>query len=88
MSTQIPITDAMRAALVAGRGEPVEVIDPTTNRVYWLCDPSETAIVYDAWLRRELEVGIEAVNRGELVDWNPQRIIALGEQRLANKSGE
>jgi hypothetical protein len=83
MSTNIPITDAMRDALVAGHGEPIEVFDPSTNRTYWLCDPAEASSVYDAWLRREIQVGRDAAARGEVVDWDLQRIIALGEQRLA-----
>lgn len=37
----------------------------------------------DEELRRQLQIGIDQVNRGQLVDWDPEKIKAEGCRRAA-----
>ena len=40
----------------------------------------------DDELRRQLQIGFDQADRGQLVDWDPQRIKAEGRRRLRQRS--
>ena len=80
------ITEEQRRAIEAHPGEPVRVEDDKTHQVYILVEESEAPKLYEQWLRRQLQEGFDAADRGEVVPWDPDRIKAEGRRRLADKT--
>jgi len=79
------LTDELRAAIREQPGLPLRVEDEQTKKVYLLIEESEAPQLYEHWLRRELQAGFDQADRGELVDWDPDRIKAEGRRRLAEE---
>ena len=77
------ITEEIRQALAAQPGQPVRIRDDKTKKSYLLIEESVAGGLFDEWLRTELEKGFAAVQRGDVVDWDPQRIKDEGRRRLA-----
>ena len=42
--------------------------------------------MFDDYLRRELQVGFDQADRGEFVDWDPDKIKAEGREILQRRS--
>lgn len=80
------ITDEQRKAIEARPGEPVRLEDDETNRVYILVEESQAPQLYERWLRDQLQQGFDASDRGEVADWDPERIKAEGRRRLSQRS--
>ncbi len=77
------ITNEMRDALNEHAGQPVRVEDDQTHKTYYLVAESDAPELIDNWLARELQKGFDAADRGEVSDWDPQRIKAEGRRLLA-----
>ena len=77
------ITEEQRRAIEAQPGEPVRLEDDQTNRVYVLVEESQAPLLYERWLQYQLQEGIDAADRGEVVEWDPARIKAEGRRRLS-----
>jgi len=76
------ITPEMRAALSHHPGQPVEVEDDETRRVYLLVDAERGRALAEQWIKDQLQVGSDAAARGEIVDFDPESIKAAGRQRM------
>jgi hypothetical protein len=77
------ITEEQRKAIEAHPGEPVRLEDGETKRVYILVEESQAPQLYEQWLRHQLQQGFDAADRGETVDWDPERIKSEGRRRLS-----
>jgi hypothetical protein len=83
METSLPlITPEMRAALVASGGAPIQVQDPQTQQVY-LMEPVVEITLDEQYMREKIEEGLAAIEAGDVVPWDPERIKRLGRERLA-----
>jgi hypothetical protein len=78
------LTDEQRQALEARPGMPVEIEDDRTQRVYILVARDDVQSLFDEQLRRELQVGFEQADRGEVEDWDLDEM--LGEARRRRDS--
>ena len=78
----LKITPEMRAALADHPGQPIEVEDDETRRVYLLVDAERGRALTEQWIRDQLKVGEEAATRGEIVDFDPESIKAEGRRRM------
>lgn len=80
------ITDEQRQAIEAHPGEPLRIEDDKTHRIYILVEESGAPQLYEQWLRHQLQKGFHAADRGDVVQWDPERIKAEGRRRLAEHS--
>jgi hypothetical protein len=62
---------------------PIHVEDPDTHKLYVLVEQPDDAPLDDEYIRSELSKGIAALEAGERVPWNPERIKQEGRRRLA-----
>jgi hypothetical protein len=75
------LTDEMRRALVAKAGEPIAVVDDLTNEQYALISKNEYCRLNDEFIRRELQVSIDQVARGEVSELKMDEILAEAHRR-------
>ena len=75
------ITDEMRDALSEHPDEPLRLEDEQTQKVYVLIDQEEARRLFDAWLHREVQVGLEQADRGELRPWDIDETLADAHRR-------
>ena len=74
------ITDEMRSALNEHPGQPVKVEDDQTQKVYFLI-AADNRQVFDDWLSRELQIGFDEADRGEVAEWNVEQFLANAHER-------
>ena len=48
-------------------GQPVEVVDDETKRVFWLVAPQDMPVLWAEHVQREVQRGLDAIDRGEVV---------------------
>ncbi len=82
------LNDELRQAVRSHPGQVVRLQDDETNKVYFLIEESQAGQFYEHWLRPELQKGFDAADRGELGEWNPERIKAEGRRRLAEQNSD
>ena len=75
------ITHEMREALAQQPGQPLEVEDEQTQKVYVLFDVEQGRMLAEQWIREQLQIGLDAAARGEVVEFNPDAIKMAGRQR-------
>ena len=80
--------DELRQAVQSRPGQVVRLQDDQTNKVYFLVEESQAGQFYEHWLRQELQKGFDAADRGDLVEWDAERIKAEGRRRIAEQSGD
>lgn len=85
IAVTLKLSEDLRAAIENTPGQPVRVEDDQTKKVYLLVEESEAPQLYEQWLRHELQKGFRQADRGETVDWHPERIKAEGRRRLAQQ---
>jgi hypothetical protein len=69
------ITNEQRNALRAHvPGQPVRVEDDEDNKVYFLVAEADLPQLWDDYVRVEVDKGLDAVERGELRDWDPEKM--------------
>ena len=84
MQAQYPqLTPEQRDAIAASGGLPVSVEDPETHKLYVLVAQPNDVTVDDEYIRNELAKGLAALEAGERVPWDPERIKQEGRRRLA-----
>jgi hypothetical protein len=69
------ITPEMREALAQQPGRPVEVQDDQTQRTYLLVDADRGRTLTEQWFREQLQVGLDAADRGDVIDFDPSQIV-------------
>jgi hypothetical protein len=77
------ITPEMRAALAKAPGRPVTVEDDETQKQFVLVDADRGRELTEQWIREQLQLGIAAINRGEIVSLDAAAIKAGGRRRAA-----
>jgi hypothetical protein len=80
------LTPEMRTALQEHSGRPVKVEDEQSRKVYLLVEEKAVGQLLEQWLCRELQVGFDQAARGEVVEWNADRIKSEGRRRLREQS--
>jgi hypothetical protein len=69
----VKLSDEQRAAIVAHvPGTPVKVVDERTDRVFWLVAPEDVPALWAEHIDRDVNAGLAAIERGEIVAWNPE----------------
>jgi hypothetical protein len=79
------LPDDMRQMLERNPGQPVTFEDEQTHKLYVLLAQDDVSSLWDNYLRREVARGLDAVDRGEVVEWDPERIKAAGREILAQR---
>ena len=88
MQSSFPqLTPELQQAVAASGGLPVQVEDPTTHKIYVLLEqPKDSAL--DDYIREALSQGIASIERGERVEWDPERVKQEGRRRLAARKAQ
>ena len=76
------LTDEQRLALEANPGRPLCVEDEQTQKVYLVMSEEALPTLWDDYIRREVKKGLDAIDRGEVEDWDIESIKAEGRQIL------
>jgi hypothetical protein len=88
---QVPypqLTPEQQQAIAASGGLPVQVEDPDTHKLYVIVEHKGTEQLDDEYIRHELEKGLAALEAGERVAWDPERIKQEGRRRLAARKAQ
>ena len=75
------LTDEQREALESRPGMPVEIKDDLTQRVYILVARDDVQSLFDEPLRRELEIGFEQADRGDVGDRDIDEMLTEARRR-------
>jgi len=75
----------MRQALERSPGEPLKVEDDEAHKVYFLIDGERAGHLFDQWLKRELEVGLDQADRGKSKPLDITETLAEAHRRHARK---
>lgn len=79
------ITPAMRDALAASGGAPIHVQDPETLQVYVVAEGTLAMTLDEQYVRDKIDEGLAAIDAGDCVPWDPERIKRLGRERLGSR---
>lgn len=82
------LTPEMRAALQERAGRPVKIEDEQSRKVYLLVEEDAAHELMEQWLCREIQIGVDQAERGEVVEWDPDRIKSEGRRRLRERASE
>lgn len=77
------LTSEQREAIAASGGLPVHLEDPDTHKLYMLVEHPQDALLDDEYIRSELAKGLAAIEAGERMPWNPERVKQEGRRRRA-----
>lgn len=69
------LTEEQRQALQDRPGGPVEVEDDQTRKLYVLVAKDDFRQMVDEELRRQLQVGLDQADRGELEEWDVEQFL-------------
>ena len=81
MTARITQTDDQKRVLDAEQA-PVFFVDAEGKATHVVLPINDARRIFGDYLRRELQIGLEEADRGEWVDWNPDRIKAQGRELL------
>jgi hypothetical protein len=82
------LTPEQLQAIAASGGLPVQVEDPDTHKLYVIVEHEAAASLDNEYIRDELEKGLAALEAGQRVAWNPERIKEEGRRRLAARKAQ
>lgn len=69
----LKLTPEQRHAIEAqAPGRPIAFEDEQTKRVYWLVSPDDVPSLWTDYLHDQVEIGLQAIERGEVVAWDPE----------------
>lgn len=69
------LTEEQRQALEEHPGHPVEVQDDRTQKVYVLVAKEDFPLMIDEQFRRQLQIGFDQADRGELEEWDVEEFL-------------
>lgn len=75
------LSEEQRQAIVDCQGRPVEVEDDRTQRVYVLVARDEFHRLVDEKLRRELQIGFDQADAGDVGDWDIAEMLQEAHRR-------
>jgi len=79
------LTEEQRLALEANPGEPLRVEDAETHKVYLLVSEESLPTLWEDYIQREVKKGLEAIDRGEVEEWEVQSIKSEGRRILEQR---
>ena len=77
------LTDEMRQALANRPAGPIPIEDDQTQNFYVLLTKEDYCRLHDDYIRRELQVAFDQVDRGEVSDLNMDALLAEAHRRYA-----
>ena len=80
------LSDEQRLAIQHREGGPVEVEDDRTKRVYVLVARDEFDHLVEDQLKRELKIGFDQADAGDIGDWDLEEMLQGARQRHASDS--
>ena len=86
MAAKVKKSDELQQALDQEHGAPVYLVGLDGEATHVLLSIDDARRMFDDYLRRELQIGFDQADRGELVDWDPDRIKAEGREILKQRS--
>jgi hypothetical protein len=81
--TALKLTDEMRQALAARPAGPIPIEDEKTQNQYVLLKKEDYLRLHDNYIRRELQIAFDQVDRGEVDDLDMNAILAEAHRRYA-----
>jgi len=69
------LTDEMRQALLESPDRPLQIEDDQTQKVYLLVPQEDFQHWMDVELRRELQVGFDQADAGDVTDWDVEALL-------------
>lgn len=81
--TALKLTDEMRQALAIRPTGPIPLEDDQTQNQYVLLTKEDYFRLHDDYIRRELQVAFDQVDRGEVSDLDMKELLAEAHRRYA-----
>jgi hypothetical protein len=81
--TALKLTEEMRQALAVRPTGPIPIEDEKTQNQYVLLTKDDYFRLHDDYLRRELQVAFDQVDRGEVSDLDMDALLAEAHRRHA-----
>ena len=82
------LTDEQRQALMADPEKPLRVEDDQTHKVYLVMAEEALPTLWDDYVRREVSKGLDAIDRGEVEDWEVESIKSEGRRILQQRPSQ
>ena len=76
------LTEEQRQALEANPEKPLRVEDEQTHKVYLVVGEEALPTLWQDYIRREVKKGLDAIDRGDVEDWDIESIKAEGRRIL------
>lgn len=76
------LSDEQRQALQEHPDKPLRVVDQQTRKVYLMVSEEALPTLWEGYIQREVKRGLEALDRGEVEDWEIDSIKVEGRQIL------
>ena len=81
--TALKLTNEMRQALALRPDGPIPIEDDQTQNQYVLLTKEDYIRLHDDYVRRELQVAFDQVDRGEVSDLDMSAVLAEAHRRYA-----
>ncbi len=76
MAPKLSNADEIRAALRQEPAKPLRVEDDETNKVYLIVDEHALPTLWEDYVRREVQRGLDQLDRGEGTEWDVDAFLA------------
>lgn len=83
----LKLTKKQREALQQDPTKPLRVEDDETEKVYVILDEQALPSLWDEYIRRELQRGLDQLDRGEVEEWDVESFLAAAHRRHAKRTG-
>ena len=81
------LTPEQRTALEQNAGQPIRMEDDVTHQIYLVIKEEDFGGFWEEYIRREVQRGLDAIDRGEIEEWEIDSVKAEG-RHLLNPSAE
>jgi len=88
MVAKVTKNDELQQALDKEQGAAVYLVGMDGETTHVVLPIDDARRMFDDYLQRELQVGFDQADRGESVDWDPEKIKAYGRELLKRRSQE
>ena len=75
------LSEEQRQLIESMQGRPIEVCDDRTQRIYVLVDRDEFRQLTDNHFRRELQVGFDQADAGDMAAWSVEQMLQEARRR-------
>jgi hypothetical protein len=75
------LSDEQRQSIESKHGGPIEVRDDRTQRVYVLVDRDDFRQMVENQLRRELQIGFDQADAGDVAAWSVDEMLREARRR-------